>query len=532
MRKLPAVPALVGAIVVISGCGPFAATQKLDNKTTTQPAKATTGTLPKAVTPAKIDLSKAPAQRPATGVTIKGSVRAPKAFTPIHAGAAVAATAKRYLSDDTTDAPVANCDVFLADAAGDPLPDLPTVETDASGNYAIPNVPANFTYVVAARVHSGSSDQGELETLVKASPLGSSADISLASTLVSASVVDGLKGSLGELNPVAFKQAIRGVGPHCLDGGLPDVSDHAGLVRRMKGLSAQLSDVQSALDDMRQDLQDIKTSLDQLHQQVDELQNGQQTPPPTDEPWPNDSGYYPSDSPSYWPDGSASPYWEPSPYPTGDPNWYPTPGPSGDTYGSPYPYPPMPTPRWLPDGWGTTNPFCGTGYGNAGGLISNGGSNFKIAQVNGGVVANNGTGLVSNNAGGLIGNNGNIIAQGSGNLIQPMSTPTPLSLDGGSPVPVSDCGFQTAGPPSEHQFTAPSYYDQSQFPVKAEFYESQTSHLAYTLTFNHPGEAVKLMLPADVHYDILLEIQGGNLDNSATDVFVTDNAPYAMVLPF
>ena len=46
---------------------------------------------------------------------------------------------------------VGGAKVFLADAAGNPIPNLPTTQTDAAGRFTLPDVPPNYTFLVAAQ---------------------------------------------------------------------------------------------------------------------------------------------------------------------------------------------------------------------------------------------------------------------------------------------------------------------------------------------------------------------------------------------
>jgi hypothetical protein len=229
--------------------------------------------------------------------------------------------------------------VYLADAGGAPIPGLPAVTTDANGVYTIPNVPAGFTFVVAVEVPTKDGKTAVYQTLVRSTPLGATADIDAASTLVSASVVRDVKGgNLGDVNPAKFRTAQQTAADALTPDALPDFTSRADVLARIDALAAGLSALKQSIDDLRQDISDIKQSLEDIKAQLAKQAAQQQaspTPILTSGP-PQGGGLGPTSGPvlpgapppSGAPPASAAPTATPIPPPAPPPP-LPTPPPGG-----------------------------------------------------------------------------------------------------------------------------------------------------------------------------------------------------------
>lgn len=164
--------------------------------------------------------------------------------------------------------PLANSEVYLADAAGNPIPGVPPVKTDAQGNYSFPNVPAGYTFVVAAKIKTAAGKDATLQTLAKASTLGATANVSAASTLVTVDLADSQGSSLTDFNPASFQTAVQATANSLQDSDLPDLSDRAAIKAKLTELSQKVAALQSALDEIQKELTDLKSSLAQVKQEL------------------------------------------------------------------------------------------------------------------------------------------------------------------------------------------------------------------------------------------------------------------------
>ncbi|MFN3431093.1 MAG: SMP-30/gluconolactonase/LRE family protein, partial [Candidatus Sericytochromatia bacterium] len=162
------------------------------------------------------------------------------------------------------EAPVAVAEVFVADAAGKPIPGLKHVKSDSKGRFAIPDVPAGYTYVVVARVKTAAGDEAALKTLAKVTTLGTTVDMGTASTLVTTAAVQGRADALGEFNPATFQRAIEATARHLTADQVPDLADTSAILARMTALGEAVSELKTALGSLQSELAEVKQRLADL----------------------------------------------------------------------------------------------------------------------------------------------------------------------------------------------------------------------------------------------------------------------------
>jgi sugar lactone lactonase YvrE len=162
------------------------------------------------------------------------------------------------------EAPVPVAEVFVADAAGNPIPGLKRVKSDSKGRFAIPDVPAGYTYVVVARIKTAAGDEAALKTLAKVTTLGTTVDLGTASTLVTTAAVAGRSDALGEFNPATFQRAIEATARHLSADQVPDLADTGAILARMTALGEQVAELKTALGTLQSELAEVKQRLADL----------------------------------------------------------------------------------------------------------------------------------------------------------------------------------------------------------------------------------------------------------------------------
>lgn len=155
-------------------------------------------------------------------------------------------------------------EVFVADAAGKPIPGLPSVRTNAKGQFSIPKVPAGFTYVVVARVETAAGEAASLKTLAKATTLGTTVDLDMANTLVTTAVVNGREDALGEFNAATFQRAVETTAKHLDPQALPDLADSSAVLTFMTALAEDVTELKSAVTELKSMLAKVSERLDEL----------------------------------------------------------------------------------------------------------------------------------------------------------------------------------------------------------------------------------------------------------------------------
>jgi hypothetical protein len=158
--------------------------------------------------------------------------------------------------------------VFLADAAGRPLPDLTEGKTDARGQFTLPQVPGEATFVVVAHVPTSLGRTAVFRTVVKLGRFGATTEIDPATTLVTASVLDGLpRGELGELNPAKFQTASEATARNLTKENLPDFTDSLAVKASIDALTAQVKELRDVLAQVRDELAALRSSIDALRKE-------------------------------------------------------------------------------------------------------------------------------------------------------------------------------------------------------------------------------------------------------------------------
>ncbi|MEB3220570.1 MAG: NHL repeat-containing protein [Candidatus Sericytochromatia bacterium] len=175
---------------------------------------------------------------------------------------ALASDGARYRLQAADDQPLKGVKVFLADAAGQPVPDVPAVRTDAQGRYRLEGVAANAGYVVVSEVPMGTGKTGQLRTLVKVGAAGVTAPIGPATTLVTLNVLEGAAGSdLVDVNPATFQSAVDVTARSLTPERVPDFADRASVKRAIDQLVVEVAELRGILGEIRKEL----ASPDQKH---------------------------------------------------------------------------------------------------------------------------------------------------------------------------------------------------------------------------------------------------------------------------
>lgn len=199
-----------------------------------------------------------------------------------------------------TEAPLANTEVFLADAAGNAYPNIAPVTTDAEGRFTFEDVPPGFTVTVVARGRDEARAKDvTLQTIVKTSELGATTAIDTATSMVTLAVLQG-ESEIGDVNAATFRTATEATAKGLTDADVPDLSDRTAILAKVEALAGQIAELKEALDEIREDLADIKASIDEINQK---LGAPQQTvpawqPPPPPPPQPQPGGVQPPPGPT------------------------------------------------------------------------------------------------------------------------------------------------------------------------------------------------------------------------------------------
>lgn len=277
------ITALVSAMM-LSACA--VPTLKIDTTTSGAPAGPTTpGATPWAVLSSAPTLGGAPRTPVQTGVTVTGAVKVPAGIiaaggmnlvaagsgnlVAAGSGNIIAAGGLNYSLLAVDEAPAAGAEVFLADAAGNPIPGLQKVKTDEKGNFSITNVPPDFTFVVAAEVTTKEGKKATFQTLAKPGKLGATAVVDAASTLVASNVLEDQKGGdLGDFNPAVFKTATETTAKNLAPEKLPDFSDRASVKAKMAAMVEAVTELKQSLTQLRTELSEVKKTLEDLRAEL------------------------------------------------------------------------------------------------------------------------------------------------------------------------------------------------------------------------------------------------------------------------
>lgn len=165
--------------------------------------------------------------------------------------------------------------VFVADAAGRPIPDIPESQTDDSSQFQLNRVPLDETFVIIAEIPTTGGKRAQLRTVVQVGKYGATTLLDAASTMVSFNVLEGLPGgALGQFNPVKFENAVQATDRNLTPEILPDFTDNLAIKARMDELADAITELRDLLSDIRRELAELKTA-------VEALKPGAKTPEPT-----------------------------------------------------------------------------------------------------------------------------------------------------------------------------------------------------------------------------------------------------------
>ncbi len=157
--------------------------------------------------------------------------------------------------------PLAGAEVFLAGPDGAPLPDIPPVTTDAQGRFRLAGAPATGTFTVQVRVKNKAGAATTLQTLVRPTAAGATANVSIGTTCVAVAVLDGQGGNLGEFNPAKFQSAVETTDKELTPETWPDPADRQAILATMTRLEAKIDLLQSTLNEIRAELQKLSNQV-------------------------------------------------------------------------------------------------------------------------------------------------------------------------------------------------------------------------------------------------------------------------------
>ncbi|MEB3222354.1 MAG: hypothetical protein VKS61_09785 [Candidatus Sericytochromatia bacterium] len=161
------------------------------------------------------------------------------------------------------DRPLGNAVVYLADAQGAPLPDLPMTVSDADGAFAFPWVPRGFTVMVVAQARDQAGRLAQFKTLARAGETPA-APLDAGSTLAAEALLRGGAGRLGGFDAARFERLRGQLNADIQQRGAPDMTDEQAVV-------ARLDKVVKAMADVEADIEALKAEMQRTNQQLGEL---------------------------------------------------------------------------------------------------------------------------------------------------------------------------------------------------------------------------------------------------------------------
>ncbi|MEB3197402.1 MAG: hypothetical protein VKP62_09390 [Candidatus Sericytochromatia bacterium] len=160
------------------------------------------------------------------------------------AGFQGARTTYRLLALDTV--AVEGARVILTDAAGQSLPEVAPVRTDAGGEFSLPRVPAGLSFVVAAEVPTFGGAAATFRSLIRTTKPEIQTRLDPATTLVTSNLVEELGGKpLGDFDPARFQEASESTAQSLVATKLPDFTDATAVSRAMKALLNEVATLRS-----------------------------------------------------------------------------------------------------------------------------------------------------------------------------------------------------------------------------------------------------------------------------------------------
>lgn len=155
--------------------------------------------------------------------------------------------------------------VFLADASGRPIPDIPDAITDENASFELLQVPADDTFVIVAEVPTAEGKSAQLRTVARVGKYGATTSLDAASTLVSFNVLEGLPGgALGNFNPTKFESAVQATERNLRPDNLPDFTDILAIKSRMNELAQAVAELRDLLGAIRSELAELRSAVESL----------------------------------------------------------------------------------------------------------------------------------------------------------------------------------------------------------------------------------------------------------------------------
>jgi sugar lactone lactonase YvrE/uncharacterized coiled-coil protein SlyX len=189
-----------------------------------------------------------------------------------NAGGVISNNAGGYRIAAVEEVAPSNVIVYLADVTGTPIPGMPKATTDAKGQYTFKAVPPGFNYVVMVEYTTPGGRTAQLQGFAKADEgAPNKADVSMASTFVANSLLDGRTGALGEFKSETFLKAIDTTRKHLTEADVELLFDRKAMLARMKALAEQVAELRDTVAALNTELAQVKKSLDELQSQLDKV---------------------------------------------------------------------------------------------------------------------------------------------------------------------------------------------------------------------------------------------------------------------
>ena len=139
-------------------------------------------------------------------------------------GATLVAAGAGYALRAAGEVPLADATVFLAYADGTPVTPAVVAKTDARGRFTFASAPAGRYLVVALATTPGQTPV-RLSTLTTAITAETTADLSLATTLVAQAALNRREGEIVGYDTATYGQAVSLAARALAEGGAPDLGD-------------------------------------------------------------------------------------------------------------------------------------------------------------------------------------------------------------------------------------------------------------------------------------------------------------------
>jgi hypothetical protein len=237
------------------------------------------------------------------------------------------------------DRPLSKARVYLADAQGAPLPDLPMVMTDESGAFSFPWFPQGYTVMAVAQARNSAGRLAEFKTLVRAGE-NRTAAVDAGSTMATEAVLREGKGKLGVFDGEQFERLRGQMNADVEKNGAPDLTDEKAVGERIDRLTSSVSALRDEVEALKAEMQKNNQNMEALLEALKDRPAPQYAPP--------DSELSPRPAPQYAPPGSElSPRPAPEYQPPGS-ELSPRPAPEYQPPGSELS--PRPAPEYQPPG--------------------------------------------------------------------------------------------------------------------------------------------------------------------------------------